>query len=806
MKRVKRQIRPKNSITFPEQRWCVVNRRRRLDTAAIRREILRHEDVCGQFTLPATPAPARDQTLFKVYTDGQELLIAVAVFESVAPTLRHGPYGMHPLPNRNRVELFFAPWNDDLGWVQFGFPPDGNVEFYCHTPYPEALSTSFAPPRLKRSTWEQDTRSRSHRLYWLFAWFDVVDIFRNGKTCGFNVSRYCPPVEEISSWNHAAAVGFQDATTFGKLTLAKVPVRKSRPISFRPPTRRQARDFRLSVTYDIPDNIAYTHHYTPQLIEREMETWKSWGIDRICWIDYGPMSDWPSFWRMMAGPRNRDPQSVERTRRACDDLLPVVAKACKKLGLEVFAVYKPFDLGFNNFWMDGDDGISCVREIENRYASAHPDVAAHPELTMRANPAWLRRTTFPIRRLCLYSQTPIERFTANGLTIWISKDNRRFEKYAGPRELTVGSVSRPHFTWTPAGKVAETSPRTRDWCIELSNLSIKVPFVAIEIADKGFTMTHRHFAFVEAFSGVGTEVPVEPATGGTRAGGFEFGKRWTGWANHNEPAIDPFTWAGPELGLRFGEIENITTLLEPTYPGTRQIWLRHLQRILDAGVDGIDIRTIGHHNCTNSYLTFAFADPVRQEFQRRFGHDVEPTDADYQSVRRIRGDAYTQFVRDAAALVRSRGKRLAAHVEWGADVPPHLHARLQMQMELQWERWIRQRLVDELSLRGWGCFNRYVHGRLLPLARRHDVKVHLISTNLTGGIDLRAMELCDRLVTEACAAGFSGYNLYESDCLLRLNSEGHPMSVGLTAHALQLAKETLSRRVRDRSWSLSRES
>ncbi|MBI4028649.1 MAG: hypothetical protein HY360_26965 [Verrucomicrobia bacterium] len=752
--------------------------------------------------------------------------MGVGVFESVGPSLRHYGYETTPVPNRNTIEIFFASWNDQLGWFQFCFNPDGSVQTFNHLPYPQAHSTAFEYLRHRKFRWEMDMESPSSRLYWLFAWFPIKQVFRHGPVCGFNITRNCPPIEEASSWNHTAAVGFQDATTFGSLTLRELKRIEPEPFFIRLPTRKQARDFRFSVTYDIPDNIAYTNYYTPRRLERELATWKSWGIRRIYWIEYGPLSRWPSFWKMMIGSRNRFADLVELTRRHCDDTLFWAAKSAKRLGLEIIAVYKPFDLGFNTEWTE-DDGVSAVKEMEDHYVSAHPDVVSHQDCTMRAHPAWSQPAKFPITRLCLYSETPFYEsdnsllrssqencaFAKDGLVLWISKDNRRFERYRKPFRIATGPVRRPHFRWTPAGKVGEPGsarnhlkgmvnhlpgvvnhiPGVVNWRIELLKLEIHAPFMAIEIRGKTFAMRHRRFAFVEAWGADGRESPVSLATGGNRVKGFRFDKTWLGWVNHTEPILDEFTWSGAELGLVFKETEQAPTLLEPAYEGARRIWLAHVQRMLEAGVDGVEIRTIGHHNCVDSYLRLAFAEPVRRAFRERYGRDVEPKPDDYERIRGIRGEAYTQFMRDAKALAKRHGKKLSAHIEGGAEVPPHLDTRLQMQMSVEWEKWIRERIVDEVSLRGWMCHNPFVHRHLMPLARRMKVPVHIISKNLPGGIDLRAMELCERFVTEACAAGFSGFSLYESDSLLRMNSQGIPMSVGNTEQAVRHAANCLRR-------------
>src|SRR5262249_35943315 len=154
----------------------------------------------------------------------------------------------------------------------------------------------------------------------------------------------------------------------------------------------------------------------------------------------------------------------------------------------------------------------------------------HPELTMRAHPDWVRRTDFPITRICLWSERPIEAFDASRLKIWSSQDNRRYTLYRGPRRLRVGRVSRPHYRWTPAGKVAESSKAT-NWRIEISELSLRHPFAAIEIEGKRFEIRHRMFAFAEVWGSErvdGGEAPVELACAGDRTSGFSFNKSWLG--------------------------------------------------------------------------------------------------------------------------------------------------------------------------------------------------------------------------------------------------------------------------------------
>jgi hypothetical protein len=773
--------------SHPSYRQCLVAHRQQLSIRDVKRDILQLRDVERGFTLTATPAPARDDTWFKVYADRHNLLVAVAVFDSVGPA--GGPVRSQK-PNRHTVEIFFAPWNDRLGWFQFVFPPDGSMQTFTHLPYAAAHSTAFRYLKPVRHFWEQDKASLAHRLYWHFAWFPLAGVFRAGDACGFNVGRHNPPIEESSSWNHTAAVGFQDATTFGTLHLRKPARLKPVGLRLRPPTPKQARDFRFSVTYDIPDNIGFTTHYTPELIEREFVTWKNWGIDRLYWIEYGPFAAQVGLWRTLIGTcPGAIPSNITRTARACPDLLPVAARIAKRHGLDFIAVFKPFDLGCNISFA-GDDPRHrrrYVQEIENRYVVAAPEIVAHPEYTMHAHPAWQREPRFPITRLRLYSQEPIPPVRPSNITLWSSADNQRFTKRNGTIRFGQGAEHRPHLRWTPAGNAAEPG-RARNWFIEISGLDLAQPYLAIEIRGKQFRLTHRAFAFAEAWSGA-EAAPLMLATSGNHRDGFQFGKHWPGWANATAPLLEEYTWNGPELGLVFRQLPNLPTMLEPAHAGSHAIWLRWIERMYRGGVDGVEIRTHGHHNNIASFLQYAFAEPVRAEFRRRFGREVEPTPADYARVRRIRGARYTDFLRAARTLAHRYRKKLNALVEWGADVGAEFDGR--MQMPIEWERWIREGIVDEVSLRGWAAFNPFVRERLLPLSRRYRVPVHIISKNLPDGIDLRAHELVERWVLEACALGFGGYNLYEADQLLRLNDEHVPLGVGNTEAAVRRAAGAL---------------
>jgi len=76
------------------------------------------------------------------------------------------------------------------------------------------------------------------------------------------------------------------------------------------------------------------------------------------------------------------------------------------------------------------------------------------------------------------------------------------------------------------------------------------------------------------------------------------------------------------------------------------------QRHVGRRADGIDIRQ-GHHHSDFAWIEYGFEEPVRTEMLQRTGVDIWETDEfDYDLWRRIRGEGWTQFVREASAVVR----------------------------------------------------------------------------------------------------------------------------------------------------------
>jgi len=232
------------------------------------------------------------------------------------------------------------------------------------------------------------------------------------------------------------------------------------------------------------------------------------------------------------------------------------------------------------------------------------------------------------------------------------------------------------------------------------------------------------------------------------------------------------------------------TLLEPSFEGARNIWLSRIRRILDSGADGVDLRLLCHHNGCSEWLRYAFAEPVRAEFRRRYGREVEPVEEDYEKVRRIRGEFLTGFLREARRITSARGRKLAVHFEARAEVPPHLDTA--MQIHWDWETWLNEGIMDELTLKYWSPESVFIHENVLPLARRKDIPVYVENQVIDVRSDARGVEKAERIIREAWNAGYAGSVFYEAWGFLMQNAEGTSTPRGMGEAVVRKAAETLA--------------
>lgn len=844
---------PQDLSVFPVRKAWTVERLagNHVSIPRLQREILLGRHVAGDFVTMLAPLAPRDQTLFKAWTTRTRLIVGVAALDAI-PTIAESDYGrsfgaleLHFNPANDglgRMQFVF----DAAGKPEyFSFLPYPEVYDSRHRDlcldrhevmdqilpsrlrvrwifawldlrrvFPDGVSCGFNVCRHRtllreHSAWNDPAGHgfadpTGYGTLWLKApgtQLDTPLIRRDGAALRFSLGRRAgtgsPPMLLVDPlgvrhpsglcWRGATAEG--TFTSKGELVPGRWRLEPVRPAAVEPcgfwfdvprPERPRRPPLTLAVTYDPPMNMR-SNSYTPARVAAEMRLWAGWGVSRINWIEQGLAPGALA----LSGYRRA-------SERACGGTLRCAVTEAHKAGMSLHAVFKPFDVVFH--WLlttppgrTIDRATQIVHPLENRVHTAARDIVRAHDAVFQTNAAWLADRVRPVRTLRFYSEAPLPALKARDVTLYVSHDNARFRPYTGAVTVRVQAVKRPHARWTPAGK-RPAAGSVRNWCLELTGLTVRADYLAVALPET-VTLTHKPFMLVEADGDTGA-CPVYPASEGRLDGGFMFWTRWPSWNNRTELLVERRSWCGL-IGLALKDETHVPELLEPTYPAVQELWLARIRRMLTAGVDAVDIRTLCHHNGVMSYLRLAFAPVVRDTFASLYGRAPRPEPDDYERIRRIRGEAYTAFLRAVRRQTAAAGAKLCVHIENGMEVPPHLDTR--MQIAWDWRGWISEGIVDEVTLKWFSERSRFVHEHVLPVCRRHGVPVHVCSRNLDGGLTERGVEVIESVLERCAAAGLAGYNLYETANLTCLNPAGATWPQHNTAAVMVHARAVLER-------------
>ena len=136
------------------------------------------------------------------------------------------------------------------------------------------------------------------------------------------------------------------------------------------------------------------------------------------------------------------------------------------------------------------------------------------------------------------------------------------------------------------------------------------------------------------------------------------------------------------IAFHRGRSEYLSGALCETEPPVQNFWLSCITEMLDAGVDGIDIRGKNHSTHTEYSGDYGFNDVVIEQCQRR-------GDASDDTVAQVRREACTDFLRRAKQLISARGKRLRYNLNveyFGGDAPTNRLLAFPANLHFDWKR------------------------------------------------------------------------------------------------------------------------
>ncbi|MCE9590207.1 MAG: hypothetical protein K8S99_06750 [Planctomycetes bacterium] len=576
-----------------------------------------------------------------------------------------------------------------------------------------------------------------------------------------------------------------------------------------PPQRAIRPGFPLEVTVDFNDDLmpcAWTHKTFDALFVEL----KSWGTKRVSWIDLGRAAD--GYFDF--APYGIDKTGLE-TLRNVGDIFATAVKHAHGHGIELIGIIKPYDMAIQGIsWPPlSHEGRTRgrIHRIGTSTGWSTRMAAENQHLIMARKPSACGPAKYAAwTRIDLVKDDDARAaISPDDISLIVSDDNQTFRPYAGPvtRRETVEEY--PVYRCTPSGP-APTGVKRRSRVFRFEGLELREPFVAMQVKGNARSFSNRFCDLIHVFGEQGEEThltygltprradhvvlfeqspasvdPSRPPVG--PQGGFEY-NRYPGSPSGSltcggDPINTPLALdrgSVSYLALARGKDRGPLAVMSPSFPETRALWMTWVAAMFDAGADGIDIRP-GHHHADFAWGEYGFEEPVRAEMLRRTGVDIWQTDDfDHDLWRRVRGDGWTQFIREAAAVVRARGKKIVLHIDGHFDHAPGTGAA--MNMVCDWRTWLEEGLADRVTGKAlWpgASFSREV----VALAHAKGVPVSFTpycnnffedrSTMNHSGDSPRGCEIpVDRLIRWGREAGYDGFTFYECASALRAAADG----------------------------------
>ncbi|MBI4026703.1 MAG: hypothetical protein HY360_17095 [Verrucomicrobia bacterium] len=479
------------------------------------------------------------------------------------------------------------------------------------------------------------------------------------------------------------------------------------------------------------------------------------------------------------------------------DLLAYAAEAAHAHGLEFIPVIKPFEGGLSPglpHTLPLHRGSPVLSDLRGIHPVIEPFVAAHPDMRLKRRPGdWDPGGAITEIRLVKGDDHPT-RLRPEHLSIWTSPTNNHFQRYTGPLRFEESVEWRKAFPLWRKSRI-------------LSFKDLRIPeseryaLVRCALADCNGDFANERAALVELVAENNQILPATPGSGPVKAplddldpsvpcpARQEFMTRYARFEEARKElcsrekmrwhyqdffsfddtlitqihTLDVSGW----VAVARGKAEHLVGALHPIYPEVQQHWLSKIRYCLDRGADGINIR-VANHNKSHEIWEYGFNEPVLE----KTGGEM-----DLAAVAKINGDAFTDFLRQAARLIKGRGKLVGVHLH-----PDMLHpddrSRLgfaPQNFDWQWETWVGE-IADYAEFRGGFA--------LRPWNERKVIDRFSAATRAAGrplfyqssfkelhfeGDNFRLREECDLVCRHP---RLDGLMLYETAMYTRINDRG----------------------------------
>ena len=463
--------------------------------------------------------------------------------------------------------------------------------------------------------------------------------------------------------------------------------------------------FRLEALCDFPDDAEHTPQpLSPDHIDTFVQTLCGLGIRRLAWSYY---ADERGGHILPCDPDTSD-ETMSRYRAIVDtySLLgnPLAAgvRAGHRHGLEVYGNYKPYETGPGIPFPLGSPQakrFGHLTKLDSQTSWLDPFVRDHPHLRIkrRSDDIPTDNATRPVATIKLFKcdDSPT-RITKEHLQIWASSDNYQYKPLDIAFDLIecVETAERDVYTLQGTAYHNYAAPITRTGdavrTLTIQGLDLDAPFILITTHFKEGKpdFFNPATAMMRVYNDQGREIVgvLSNGSGIYNSRLIDF-RNWGLLYDHGYGCMPDYLDGANDSGrsglIAFARGRNtfLDGALCETEPEVQQFWLQCVAAILDTGVDGIDFRIENHSTHTDFPFDYGYNPVVLDQCR-------DPENPTVEEIRRIRGDAYTAFLRKARNLITRRGKKMRINLELDYLRPDPLVNRLlayPANMDVQWE-------------------------------------------------------------------------------------------------------------------------
>ena len=493
-------------------------------------------------------------------------------------------------------------------------------------------------------------------------------------------------------------------------------------------------EFILEALVDFPDDAMVAERpICADQIHAMMATLAECGIKRVSWGYYGD-----GHGGYMNGVTNAKHERLCQTYHLLGNPLRVAVEAAHQEGLRLYGYFKPYETGPAILYPEGSveaAQFGRLSHLGGRLSWLDRFVVDNPHLRIKRRSDDLSpdTRTVPICGLKLVKKDDSPtRLTKKHLQIWTSALNNRYQRRDIDFDVTE-SVEPAQKDVRDLYDVLLTKKGDPVRTLTLSGFALQDPYILIttDFTDGPADFDNTSIEMLTALDGNGREVP------GVFANGIGIWNHekvdFRGWGlvfDHGcggeKMYLDTCNQDGKSglIAYTRGRNEYLPGALCETEPQVRDYWLSGIGEMLEAGVDGIDFREENHSTHTDYPADYGFNPVILQQCQARGG-------ADLATIAEVRGEAYTEFLRQAKKMIAARGKRMRINfqVDWYRPRPPRCRQlAYPANLNFDWRRWIEEGLCDEGVLRffdlPFNCiFNDEIAQQVIASCRQRNIPI-----------------------------------------------------------------------------------